>query len=183
MVEEVVLVNEVNEVLGTMAKSEVHGVKTPLHRGFSLFLFNSKGDLLLQQRSHLKKTWPLVWSNSCCGHPSLNEENIEAAFRRSQFELGLTPEFIKQIAPYRYSFTREGVMENEICPILIGFVKDTEFKPNSEEVEAIKWIDWKEFLKLIRTGQSGFSEWCVEEAEILDQNVEFQKFYQTLLVL
>jgi isopentenyl-diphosphate delta-isomerase len=65
----VVLVDENNTVLGTMPKSEVHGAETPLHRAFSIFLFNAEKKLLLQQRSHVKKTWPLAWSNSCCGHP------------------------------------------------------------------------------------------------------------------
>jgi isopentenyl-diphosphate delta-isomerase len=61
-IEHVVLVDESNAVLGTMPKAEVHGATTPLHRGFSLFLFNRERKLLLQQRSAKKKTWPLVWS-------------------------------------------------------------------------------------------------------------------------
>jgi len=68
-VEKVVLVDEENNVLGTTDKSTVHTANTPLHRGFSAFIFNSKQEILLQQRSKYKKTWPLVWSNSCCGHP------------------------------------------------------------------------------------------------------------------
>jgi isopentenyl-diphosphate delta-isomerase len=68
-IEEVVLVDEENNILGTMPKSLVHGEKTPLHRAFSAFIFNYDKKLLLQQRSHVKKTWPLAWSNSCCGHP------------------------------------------------------------------------------------------------------------------
>lgn len=74
MEEHVVLVNENNEVLGTAPKATVHTNNTPLHKAFSCFIFNSQGQLLLQQRSHIKNL-ALVWSNSVCGHPSLNEDN------------------------------------------------------------------------------------------------------------
>ena len=85
----VVLINEKNEAIGKALKSEVHTDKTPLHRGFSVFLFNSKKQLLLQQRSSQKITWPLIWSNSCCGHPLPAESVLEAAKRRLSFELNL----------------------------------------------------------------------------------------------
>ncbi|MEK7077270.1 MAG: isopentenyl-diphosphate Delta-isomerase, partial [Patescibacteria group bacterium] len=67
--EEVVLIDEENKALGTMPKRNVHRKETLLHRGFSCFLFKN-GKLLLQQRSKTKKTWPLIWSNSVCGHPA-----------------------------------------------------------------------------------------------------------------
>src|SRR5258708_6704908 len=89
MEEYVVLVDDHNNVLSTAPKLPTHNHNTPLHRGFSVFLFNTKGQLLLQQRSHTKKTWPLVWSNSICGHPLLDETPIDAAKRRLQFELGI----------------------------------------------------------------------------------------------
>ena len=173
-VEEVVLVDESNNVLGTAPKSSVHGTTTPLHRGFSLFLFNRKGQLLLQQRSHTKKTWPLVWSNSVCGHPGLNESNVDAAIRRLNFELGMSTVHIEEIAPYRYSFVRDGVMENEICPILAGFT-DEEPVPNKDEVEAVRWIEWKEFLNEIEERPGTYSEWCEEEARILEGSPRFKK--------
>jgi isopentenyl-diphosphate delta-isomerase len=90
--EAVVLVDEDNQVLGTMPKADVHGETTPLHRGFSCFIFRARdGHLLLQQRSAKKKTWPLSWSNSCCGHPDLTESAVQAARRRLNYELGLQP--------------------------------------------------------------------------------------------
>lgn len=171
----VVLVDEQNNILGTTPKSTVHTNNTPLHRAFSLFLFNPQGELLLQQRSHFKKTWPLVWSNSCCGHPGLNESNIDAARRRVKDELGMDIDSIEEIAPYRYSFTKDGVMENEICPILVG---TTSAVPdiNPEEVETIRWISWSDFLNETRQDQADtYSPWCKEEVEILDQNNRFKQ--------
>lgn len=165
----VVLVDEENNILGTMPKSEVHWAFTPLHRAFSLFLFNPEKKLLLQQRSHVKKTWPLAWSNSCCGHPGLDEPNIVAAKRRLQDELGMTAKWIEEAAPYRYQFTKDGVMENENCPIHIGYTED-EPAINPDEVETIDWIGWADFLKEIQNNTNKYSPWCVEEAMILEQS-------------
>ncbi len=167
-IEEVVLVDEQNNVLGTTNKSDVHGAKTPLHRGFSLFLFNGKGEVLLQQRSATKQTWPLVWSNSVCGHPGNGESNIDAAARRLLHELGMKAAKIEEVAEYRYTFVRDGVMENEICPILVGFTED-EPKPNPSEVAATRWVKWEEFLKEIKERPGTYSEWCEEEARILSE--------------
>jgi len=172
--EYVVLVDDDNRVLGTRPKALVHGANTPLHRAFSSYLFRA-GDkkLLLQQRSHKKHTWPLVWSNSCCGHPRLDESNEAAARRRIDFELGLVPIRLEEVAPYRYCFVRDGVMENEICPILVGLV-DAEPRLNSDEVEATGWIDWHAFLAEITSGQSGYSDWCVEQTQLLAQTPRFR---------
>lgn len=174
--EEVVLVDEENNVLGTMAKSAVHGVTTPLHRGFSLFLFDKRGHLLLQQRSRTKKTWPLVWSNSVCGHPGVGESNSDAARRRLAYELGMRAVHLEEVLPYRYSFVRYGVMENEICPILVGFTAD-EPRPNPEEVEAVRWITWEEFIQENETHPGLYSEWCEAETRMLAQCERFKEMY------
>ena len=176
-IEEVVLVDESNRVLGTMPKSLVHGTTTPLHRGFSLFLFDHTGRLLLQQRSNKKKTWPLVWSNSVCGHPALNESNVDAAKRRLAYELGMSATHIEEISPYRYTFVRDGVMENEICPILAGFTND-EPRPNTEEVGAVCWVAWSDFLAEINTTSGMYSEWCEEEARILAAHPRFMELFE-----
>lgn len=175
--EHVVLVDDFNNVIGTTPKSGVHTLYTPLHRAFSAFLFNDKNELLLQQRSHLKKTWPLAWSNSCCGHPGLGESNVDAAYRRVRFELGGTIESIQEVSPYRYRFEKDGVVENEICPILLGRIK-TELKVNPDEVESITWITWDGFLEEIQEQSDKYSPWCKEEALILNDLDVFKTFLQ-----
>lgn len=177
--EEVVLVDEENRFLGTMPKLEAHGAVTPLHRAFSLFLFNRQGKLLLQQRSRAKKTWPLVWSNSVCGHPGLGEETKDAVARRLAYELGMHATHVEEMSPYRYTFVRDGVMENEICPIFFG-LSDAEPKPNPDEVEAIRWTEWGDFLKEIGEKPGFYSEWCEEEARILDSLPRFQELLRSL---
>lgn len=174
----VVLVDRQNKVLGTAPKLATHNANTPLHRAFSLFLFNSKGELLLQQRSRKKKTWPLIWSNSCCGHPMLNESNIDAAKRRSEFELGIKLDKIYEILPdFSYRAEMYGIVENEICPVLVAF---TDKKPivNKNEVEDTKWVNWQDFLKEINDNPGKYSIWCEQEAKLLSENKEFQKLYK-----
>lgn len=176
----VVLVNPKNEPLGTMGKLEAHSDKTPLHRGFSLFLFNPKGELLLQQRSHKKKTWPLEWSNSVCGHPKLRETPIAAAKRRLDFELGLKKVKVTMAIPdYRYRVEKDGVVENELCPVMIGFTNEIP-KINSDEVEAVKWISWQDWVSEIEKNSEEYSPWCVEETKLLMKNKELSEKLQKL---
>lgn len=174
----IVLVDENNGVLGTAPKLQTHSAHTPLHRGFSIFLFNKKGELLLQQRALSKKTWPGVWSNSCCGHPMLSETPEEAAKRRVRYELGIGGiDAIVVLPDFRYKAEKDGVVENEICPVLVGF---TENGPaiNPDEVNDVKWIDWGDFLNLVNEPGSGFSPWAIEEAGLLASNPQFKEIFQ-----
>jgi len=177
--EHVVLVNEENEVLGTMPKHVVHGAETPLHRGFSLFVFDREGRLLLQQRSRLKTTWPLTWSNSCCGHPELGESDADASRRRAEVELGLQLADVRLMLPYRYRFTRDGVVENEICPILVARAASS-ISPNPEEVAETRWIGWPAFIEALKTTPGRFSPWCEEEALMLAADLTFRKWFDSL---
>ncbi|MDP1722272.1 MAG: isopentenyl-diphosphate Delta-isomerase [Candidatus Gottesmanbacteria bacterium] len=170
MEEFVVLVDDKNNEIGTALKDAVHTTDTPLHRGFSLFLFNSKKELLLTKRSSKKKTFPGVWTNTVCGHPAPGEGVTEAAKRRLDVELGLKTydiRDIKEVAPYRYRFTdSNGIVENEICPVLVGYC-DTDPKPDPKEVDAWKWMKWEEFLEEIKKNPNVYSPWCREEAALI----------------
>jgi isopentenyl-diphosphate delta-isomerase len=181
MKEEVVLVDENDQEIGRMLKSEVHGSRTPLHKAFSSFIFNDRGEILLQQRAHSKKTWPLVWSNSCCGHPLPNESREQAVVRRIQDELGISIEEkdVVFMSPYRYQFVRDGVMENEICPI---YVIHSNIQPisNPDEVEAIKWMKWEEYVHDTVSNPNNWSEWCVEEVALLNSSDIFKHWLDTI---
>ena len=176
----VVLVDEQNNILGTAPKSTIHTSNTPLHRAFSVFIFHANSKkLLLQQRSLKKTTWPGVWSNSCCGHPQLNESTIDATHRRIKEELELKLILLEQIAPYRYNFTKDGIMENEICPILVGITKNNP-TINQNEIKSIKWINWEDFLNNIKSHPNNWSPWCVEETQILEKNIKFNELLNNL---
>lgn len=169
MVDQVVLIDEQNNEIGTAPKETVHSDHTPLHRGFSLFLFNKNRELLLTRRADTKKTFPGVWTNTVCGHPVPGEDVVDAAKRRLKDELGIIADDIKVIAPYQYRFADiHGIVENEICPILVGHA-DADPKPDLHEVGAWKWMPWKEFLSEIKLHSELYSPWCREEAVILQQ--------------
>lgn len=179
--EYVVLVDKNNKVLGTAPKLTTHNGRTPLHRGFSLFLFNKKGNLLLQQRGAKKKTWPLIWSNSCCGHPMLNESSIDTANRRLKFELGIKTNNIFEVLPnFSYRVEKDGIVENEICPVLIGF-SDQKPTINRDEVNDITWISWDEFIKEIKKNPDKYSQWCILETKQLRNNKKFLSLYKKFI--
>lgn len=164
----VVLVDGQNNPIGTADKDTVHSHDTPLHRAFSLFLFNSKKQLLLTKRAETKKTFPGVWTNTVCGHLLPDETAEAAAKRRLKEELGIAGINIKEASPYRYRFAdKNGIVENEICPILIGFFNGDP-NPVASEIEDWKWMDWENFLNEIEKENSPYSPWSIEEAKILN---------------
>lgn len=170
MDELVVLVDEQNHELGTMPKEGLHTKNTPLHRAFSLFLFNSKGELLVTRRALSKKAFPGYWSNTVCGHLGPGESVVDAAKRRLNEELGISNKElrdIKEVAPYRYRFAdSNGIVENEICPVLVAHA-DVDPKPKKGEVEEWKWIKWEEFLREMKLNPGLYSPWSIEEARLI----------------
>lgn len=176
----VVLVDEHNTPIGTAEKNFVHTKDTLLHRAFSLFLFNSKKQILLTKRARTKKTFPGVWTNTVCGHLAPEETTVDAAKRRLKKELGIDffkrshlakqgETLIREVAPYRYRFADvNGIVENEICPILVAFF-DGDPKPNPDEIDEWKWMNWNTLLEEIKTNPSRYSPWCKEEALILSK--------------
>ena len=99
---------------------------------------------------------------------------VNAALRRTQFELGLRPVRIDLVAPYRYCFVRDGIMENEICPVLIGLV-DQQPCINQSEVAAIRWVDWHRFMQDIDDQPAVYSDWCKEQARLLSHLPRFHE--------
>ena len=171
MQELVVLVDDDNNPIGPADKATVHTKDTPLHRAFSLFIFNSKQQILLTKRAAHKKTFPGVWTNTVCGHVAPDETTIDAAVRRLRDELGVSGVPLTEVSPYRYRFADEhGIVENEICPILVGY-SDNDPSPNPTEVDEWKWMDWEIFLKDIDVNPHPYSPWSREEARILTKKL------------
>jgi isopentenyl-diphosphate delta-isomerase len=137
--ERVLLVNTQNEVIGTMEKMEAHE-KALLHRAFSVFVLNKKGQLMLQQRAAHKYHSPLLWTNTCCSHQREGETNIGAGKRRLREEMGLEVE-LKELFSFIYKAPFDnGLTEHELDHVMVGY---SELEPNinPEEVAAWKWMD------------------------------------------
>lgn len=134
----VILVNENDQEIGMMEKMEVHQ-KGFLHRAFSVFIKNNKGEILLQQRAFSKYHSAGLWSNACCSHPSPGETNILAAQRRLQEEMGFTCE-LKELFSFIYRCELENALtEHEFDHVFLGLYQQNPII-NKEEVENFKWI-------------------------------------------
>ncbi len=136
MSDSVILVDENDEELGIMEKLDAHR-KGALHRAFSIFIFNSKGEMLLQKRSSKKYHTANLWSNACCSHPQLDEEINTSLQRKLNQEMGFT---CALNYAFRFTYRSEldnGLIEYEIDHIYVG-KSDTIPKPNPDEV-----CDWK----------------------------------------
>lgn len=174
----IILVDKNKKILGIAPKLSSHNFNTPLHLAFSVFLFNPKGELLLQQRSSKKKTWPLVWSNSCCGHQKLDEDIYRTAESRIFFELGMVVSDLEIMLPnFRYRCMMNGIVENEICPVFVG-ITDQQPIIDRDEVQAFQWIEWGKWLAQIRKRPYFYSYWSIKETKELLKNKKFQAFLQ-----
>lgn len=137
--EYVVLVDEQDIVTGKMEKMEAHE-KGVLHRAFSVFLFNSHGEMLLQQRAHSKYHSPGLWTNACCSHPRMDESLESATTRRLSEEMGMQCT-MQEIFHFIYKAdVGQGLTEHELDHVFVG-TTDAEPALNPDEV-----ADWKYML-------------------------------------
>lgn len=154
---DLILVNEADEPIGVMEKMEVHQ-KALLHRAFSVFIFNSKNQLLLQQRAFDKYHSAGLWSNTCCSHPEPGEETEVSATRRLREEMGIEAplkhafHFI-----YRASFENQ-LTEHELDHVFIGKY-DGEIFPNPAEVNGVAYHSVEEILDNMQTNPNQFTVW------------------------
>ena len=175
----VILVDKEDNELGDMDKYTAHR-RNPnghLHRAFSLFLFDSKNRLLLQQRSKAKITFPLIWANTCCSHPEPKESVIDAAKRRVLFELNIKLDEssqLQEVGRFLYSahFDEEWT-ECELDHVVFGYYDKEEVDFSKEEVNAVKWVTKDEFRVLIKEHPEELSEWIKKIwAHFLEPNWE-----------
>jgi isopentenyl-diphosphate delta-isomerase len=158
--EQIVLLNDDWQAIGTAPKLASHHANTPLHLAFSCYVFNSKGELLVTRRALSKKVWPGIWSNTCCGHPAPGEAMPAAIRRRLQHELGLSVSDLKVVLPkFRYCIELNGIVENECCPVYVAQATSDPVL-NPEEVMAYKWLSWNKFKSETTKQPDVYSEWC-----------------------
>ena len=155
--EQVILVDEQDIAAGAMEKMEAHE-KAVLHRAFSVFIFNSKGEILLQQRAMDKYHSGGLWTNSCCSHPRPGEETIAAASRRLREELGFeTP--LKKVFDFVYQASFDnGLTEYEFDHVFVGNYEG-EVLPNPKEVGSYAFRTMKMIEQQLQHEPELFTAW------------------------
>ncbi|XP_023744610.1 isopentenyl-diphosphate Delta-isomerase I [Lactuca sativa] len=172
--DECILVDENDNVLGHDTKYNCHLMEkiekdNLLHRAFSVFLFNSKYELLLQQRSETKVTFPLVWTNTCCSHPLYRESELipenalgvrNAAQRKLLDELGIPAEDVPvdeftTLGRMLYKAPSDGKWGEHEVDYLLFLVRDVAVNPNPDEVADIRYVNQEELKELLRKADAG----------------------------
>lgn len=164
--EMVVLVDDTGRDIGHAPKADVHTTDTPLHRAFSIHLFNPTGEVLITRRALGKKTWPGVWTNAVCGHPGPGEDTVDAIVRRVADEIGAVATDIRPALPdFRYlAVDASGIVENEICPVYTGIITEDP-RPDSGEVCEWRWVEPQHLVAGVTSTPFAFSPWLVWQLE------------------
>ena len=154
---DIILVNERDEPIGTMGKMEAHQ-QALLHRAFSVFIFNEKGEMLLQKRSAEKYHSGGLWTNACCSHPKPGESLIEAAEKRLKEEMGFKANMKKAFDfIYKASF-ENGLTEYEFDHVFIGYYNGP-IHPERIEVSDYCFMSVEDILKAIESHPRRFTVW------------------------
>lgn len=152
-----ILVDENDVPLGTAEKMEAHE-KALLHRAFSVFIFNSKGKMLLQQRAISKYHSGGLWTNACCSHPYFEQDTLTAAEKRLQEEMGFTTPLTQAFAfVYKANF-ENGLTEHEYDHVFIGKY-DGEILPDKDEVEDYCFMSMEELKTAIEQYPQKYTAW------------------------
>ncbi len=156
--EQVILVDHEDRQIGLEEKLKAHQNGGKLHRAFSIFVFNSKGETMLQQRAQSKYHGGGLWSNTVCSHPRLGETPLDAAHRRLQEEMGFDCD-MREVFAFEYEAKMDkGLTEHEYDHVIFGNY-DHAPKPNPEEVQAWKWIGLDELKGDIAKNPDSYTPW------------------------
>ena len=166
--EEVILVDSNDLELGTMEKMEAHRNGGTLHRAFSVFVFNTKGELLLQRRAHHKYHSGGLLTNTCCSHPRPGETVREAGNRRLREEMGMECKLVELFSFEYKAALDSGMTEWELDHVLLG-LSDVQPVINPEEVDEYLYMPLDEIDMDIKENPNNYTEWfkiCFERVKL-----------------
>jgi isopentenyl-diphosphate Delta-isomerase len=168
--EQLILVDERDEAVGVEEKITAH-LNGALHRAFSIFIFNSVGQLLLQKRAGTKYHSKGLWSNTCCGHPRPGESIEEASRRRLKEEMGFDCE-VQKVFEFIYQASLEdGLKEYEYDHVFVGRF-DGSPTPNSDEVADWKWVNLTTLRLDMKARPDKYTYWFMLSIDELCRSVE-----------
>jgi len=154
---DVILVDEQDNPVGTMGKMEVHE-KALLHRAFSVFIFNDKGEMLLQKRAASKYHSGGLWTNTCCSHPKPGEDTAAAAQKRLQEEMGFVTPLTKAFSfIYKAPFDN-GLTEYEYDHVFTGLFNGL-INPDPDEVSEYCYQSMETVKANVQSHPHHFTEW------------------------
>ena len=157
--EQVILVDADDREIGAMDKLAAHQNGGTRHRAFSVFIVDSRGRWLLQQRAAGKYHFPELWTNACCSHPRPGEDTEAAAHRRLREELGFDCPLEKHFQfEYKATSEAEGLTEHEIDHVFTGR-HDGEIHPVAEEVGAVRWVEPAALAQELQAHPEAFTPW------------------------
>ena len=169
MTEYVVLVDELDNKVGLMEKMEAH-INPTLHRAVSIFIFNSKNEMLLQQRALSKYHTPGLWTNTCCSHPRDGESLHDATKRRLQEEMGMQCELKEAFSFIYKADVMQGLVEHEFDHVFIGTSDDLPII-NKDEVESFRYDTVENIKADIERNPQNYTAWF---------KIAFDKLLETL---
>ncbi|MGW4740930.1 isopentenyl-diphosphate Delta-isomerase [Nocardia xishanensis] len=167
------LVDEAGRAVGACPVSEAHQAPGRLHRAFSVLLFDPDGRVLLQQRAAVKTRFPLLWANTCCGHPAPGEPVLAAAAVRLAEELGLATT-LTEVGVFRYQAqdNATGRVEHEWDHVIVGTLDAGIPRPDPAEVAAYVWIRPEELRDALADDPASYTPWLADVLEIADAGRE-----------
>jgi len=155
----IILVDKKDNQIGVEEKIKAH-LEGKLHRAFSIFLFNAKGEMLIQKRAKGKYHSGSLWSNACCSHPRPNQDIKQEAKTRLKEEMGIDYDSkdLKEIFSFIYKAKLGDLIEYEFDHVFMGKFEGNP-KPNKEEAEDWKWVNPEELKKDVKENPEKYTEW------------------------
>lgn len=157
MEEQIILVSDNDEPVGTMGKLETHE-KGLLHRAFSIFVRNSDGKFMLQERAKTKYHSGGLWTNTVCGHPRDGENTLAAAHRRLMEEMGFDCPLKESFVFHYKAGLDKGLTENEIDHVFVG-TYNGEVQANPDEADGWAWMDRADIEKDLAVNPEKYTYW------------------------
>ena len=157
---QIILVDEHDRPVGCCAKLAAHEHGGQLHRAFSVFVFNDKGEMLLQRRALSKYHFGGLWTNACCSHPARGQDTAAAAADRLEFEFGFRTPIAEAFSFVYRAEDRggSGLTEHEFDHVFVGRFDGTP-RPNPQEIDGWRWVSSDDLACDVREHPERYTPW------------------------